>query len=339
MRWTIIILMSLSFACSKKDEAAPKPQQETEAEAPPAPLGPEEIDGPSPELPDELTGESPALGARPVVRLLDQGQEPRQTLRWNVKRGFKQAVSANVSSAIDALVVMLRVQAPRYVVSYDLTMKAKQVDEDGTVHVTFAVSSARPRLAATGKPERTEQLKVGARALTRVTGSYALGRRGAISNFQITSPSATTPIGDEMIDNLRWALIRLTPVFPPDPVGQGAKWTVHEGTEQGGIHVNQLTTIELAKAKGSRIELELRVQQSAAPQSFENIGTKRALDLLGLRGTASGSLAYNLNELAPRAADIEAKVFKTARQRPKDPSDNTVDFGVGTVRAVEVVDR
>ena len=76
MRWSIIILMSLtSLACSKKEAPAPaEPEQAAETETPPSAEGSEQTADTTeetPELPEELTGETPAVGAPPVVKVLE----------------------------------------------------------------------------------------------------------------------------------------------------------------------------------------------------------------------------------------------------------------------------
>jgi hypothetical protein len=323
MRWSIIILMSLSsLACSKKEApAAPEPEQAAETETPPSAEGSEETADPieeTPELPEELKGETPAVGAPPVVKMLEQGKEPRQALRWNVKPGFEQKVSADVSFGVDAVVVILGFRLPEYVVSYDLTMRAKKVEDDGTVRVAFTVDKASTASQGTPKEQR-DSLNMALRGATKTTGSYTLGPRGRMTDIEINVPTGAKRMSHEMVDNLRWALVQMTPAFPREPLGQGAKWTVHQGIGQGGIHINQLTTMEIVKVEGSRVELSMNVQQSAAPQPFKNPGTGATLNLsivdgrASLNGVASGSLTWDLAELAPRAVSIGAEVIKGVR--------------------------
>ena len=349
MRWSIIILMSLSLACSKKEApAAPEPEQAAETETPPSAEGSEETADPAeetPELPEELKGETPAIGAPPVVKVLEQGKEPRQALRWNVKPGFEQKVSADVGFAIDAVVAVLRFGLPKYVMSYDLTMQAKKVESDGTVRVAFTVDKASTNWKAVGKEQRAP-LKTALRATRKVTGNYTLGPRGRMTDIETSIPPGAKRMSHEMVDNLRWALIQMTPAFPEEPLGQGAKWTVHQGIEQGGIHINQLTTMEIVKVEGSRVELATNVQQSAAPQPFKNPGTGATLSLsivngvARLNGVASGSLTWDLTELAPRAVNIEADVIKGVRYDPHDGSTKqAVEVAVKTDRTVEVTEK
>jgi len=318
MRWSIIILMSLSLACSKKEPAAPAESEQAADTETPAAATPAK---PVVELAKELEGETPAAGAPPVLNVLERGQEPRQALRWNIKPGFEQKVSVKVGFSIDAIVAVLRVGDAEYVVSCELTMRAKKVEDDGTVRVAFAVDQANTRKGTLWDNPRGNRLKLALATTRKVTGSYRLGPRGAISDFKMNVPSDANRSGHDMADNLRLALIQMTPTFPKEPLGQGAQWTVHESVNQGGIRVNQLTTMEIVKTEGTRVELAVNVQQSSAPQPFQNPGTALTLALLSSNGMASGSLGWDLTELAPHAANIEASVTKIIRQDPKDPTD------------------
>jgi hypothetical protein len=135
----------------------------------------------------------------------------------------------------------------------------------------------------------------------------------------------------------------MTPALPEEPLGQGAKWTVHEGITQGGIHVNQLTTMEIVKVEGNRVELATNVRQSAAPQLFKNPGTGATLNLSivdgmgSLTGVASGSLTWDLTELAPRAVNVDAEVIKGVRYKSGDQK--PVEMAVKTDRTVKVVEK
>jgi hypothetical protein len=351
MRWSIIILMSLtstSLACSKKEAPAPaEPEQAAETETPPSAEGSEQTPDPAeetPELPEELKGETPAVGAPPVVKVLEQGKEPRQALRWNVKPGFEQKMSADVSFAVNAVIAVIAFGSPKYVLTYELTMRAKKVEDDGSVRVTFKVDEARSTNWDKVDEEQQAPLKTALRGAGETTGSYTLSPRGRTTNVEINVPPGAGRMSVEMVDSLRWALALMTPLLPGEPLGQGAKWTLHQGIEQGGIQVNQLTTLEIVKLEGSRVELSMNVQQTAAPQVFKNPGTAATLSLsiLGEKasfgGLAIGSLTWNLTELAPRAVNIESEVIKGVTYRPS-PDKKAVSVAVKTDRAVKVIEK
>ena len=352
MRWSILLLLSLSLACTKKEAAAPvEPEPAAETETAPSSEGPEPLVGVpedptaevprpkgAPELPEPLRTAAPPLNAASTLELLEQGKEPRQALRWTLKPGFEQKVSLDVGFSLDALVVVLRVGEPIYVVSFDLTLRAGKANKDGSVPVSFKVDKAvmgMKYLAA----DRTERMETALAAARKITGSYTLGPRGRVSNLEVKLPADATRTGHDMADNLRWALIQMTPELPEEPLGQGAKWTVHKGITQRGIHVNQLSTMELVKVDGNRVELALKQQQSAAKQPFQDPGFPMTHKLTLLSGTADGPLDWDLTELAPRAADLSASVLKALEQGTNTADGQTLEVIVQASRALKVIKK
>ena len=207
-------------------------------------------------------------------------------------------------------------------------------ESDGSVHVDFKVDGAtiNPKTIGDKRLSRIEQALSSAR---KITGSYTLGPRGHMTALKMNIPKDATRTGQDMADNLRWALVQMTPAFPEEPVGQGAKWTVHEGVQQGGIHVNQLSTMEVVKIEGSRVELAVQAQQSAAPQPFSNPGIAIINQLKLLGAEANGSLDWDLTQLAPRAADLSSNVLKSVDQPTSDPENPTVEVIVKASRALK----
>jgi|GEM_PF-3331267 len=351
MRWSIITVLSLSLAglaglaCSKKEPPAPADTEQA-AETEPAPAGgisepaADSAEVPIPkgaaELPEPLKTPAPPVTAPPVIEVLEQGQEPRQALRWNIKPGFEQKLSANVGYTLDAVVVFLRVGEPIYVVSYDLTLRAEKVEDDGRARIAFTVDGANIDMKTVGE-KRVSRLKTALTSMRKVTGSYTLGPSGRITGFKMNLPSDARRTSHDMADTLRWALLHMTPTFPEEPLGKGAKWTVHEGIEQAGIHVNQLTTWKVEKLEGTRVELTMEDQQSAAKQSFQDPGLPLTKKLTLLSGTANGPLSWDLTELAPRSADLGAGILKAAEQpRTDDPKQRPLEVLMKVHRALQI---
>ena len=85
------------------------------------------------------------------------------------------------------------------------------------------------------------------------------------------------------------------------------------------------------------MELAIEQQQSAAKQSFQDPGLPMDKKLTLLSGMANGPLTWDLNELAPRAADLGAGVLKAAEQpRRDDPTQRPVEVLIKTHRALQI---
>lgn len=326
MRWFILILITLSLACSKKQESAPvEPEQATEAEATSPAEGAELLKSPEkaagfeniemPPLPPELQAEAPPLGAPPTVIVLEQGSEPRQALRWTVRSGFEQKTTTDIGLGVNAVVGLVQTDMAETVISYDLSMQAKNVAKDGTIAVAFKVDDAQVKLRGGFPVQQTERQKKAMRQRADVAGSYALSARGAITNLEMTKASDGSPANAALIDSLQWALVQLTPALPEEPVGPGARWTVHESFVQGGIHAHQVRTVELVKVEGNRVELTMETRQTAGPQPYTNPLTGAKFDLESSNGVVHGSLDWDLSRLAPMTASIVGNAIDGAMYR------------------------
>lgn len=352
MRWSILLLMSLSLACSKKEPAAPtEPEQAAETEAPSdsegfspelgAPTEPS-ADVPRPkgaeELPPPLRTPAPPLSKPPVIEVLDQGEEPRRALGWKIKPGFEQKLSADIGFSIEAIVVVLRTREGAYTLTYDLNVRAEKVGADGSVRVAYEVDDANVNLKRVGE-QRLERMKLAVTTARQIRGGYTLGPRGRITDFEMKIPDGMTRTGHDMADNLRWALFQMTPIFPEQAVGEGAKWTVHQGVLQRGIRVNQLTTFKVVKLEGERVELTMEQLQSAAKQAFRDPGLPVTKQLTLLSATANGPLKWDLTELAPRAADLGSGVLKAAEQPSTDPKHRPLEVLIQSNRALQITEK
>lgn len=350
MRWSIIILIALGLGCSKKQEpATTETEQAAEAESPAVGEAPEAaavMADPEaatdfkvedlPPLPPELEGQAPLLDAPPLVNVLERGSEPRQELRWRVESGLEQPLTATLGIGVDAVIVLIRSKMPLVESAYDLTMRAKKVRKDGTVQVGFHVTGVEVVVPEGAEPKQTEAQKLAMQERAKVVGSYTLSPRGGISDFKLVKASDGTQAGPGLVDLLRWSLGQMTPALPSEPVGVGAKWSAHESVIQGGILVNQLRTIELVKVDGNRLELSVDLRQSASPQPYTNPMTGAKFELQGLNGTGSGTLGWDLSQLAPRTASFEANALDSAVFRNEDKT-RKASVAVHNQRTIKVV--
>lgn len=355
MRWSFLILIALSLACSKKESAPAEPEEAVEAETPPAegaPDAPEGLEAKKlmenpgaatqfkledlPPLPPELGGETPALDSAPTVNVLESGAEPRRAIRWKVEQGSEQKLKVDVGMSVDAVIVLIRSKMPETVVAYDLTLEAKKVKRDGTVEVAFKVDDARSVRAPTSKSAvQSEAQKRALKQRTNVVGSYVLSPQGALSKFEVKKATDGSEANAALADSLRWTLGQLTAVFPDQPIGRGAKWSVQQSIIQGGIHANELRTFELVELDGKRAKLSVDVRQTAAPQPYVNPMTGAKFELETLNGIGKSSLEWDLGRLAPDAADVKADSLDGAVFRKPDQTQKA-SVAVHTERKVTV---
>lgn len=345
----IIIVAFASLACSKKQPAAP-PELESATEAPetegsaaenaedvPSALAKELDNIEVVALPEELKGETPALDAAPTIKVIEPGAEPRAALRFNVAPGFEQKAAIDVGFGLEASVIMLTIRNPQYTVSFDLSMRAKKAKADGSVLVSYEVEGAKLDSSKQTKAKRIEALERAAKGAETLSGSYTLTSRGRVTHSTVKVSEGAPPESHDIADNLRVALLQIVPALPKEPVGMGATWTAHESIMQGGVHVNQFRSFELVSLQNGIAELKVDLEQSAAPQPYENPGKPIPLELLVLSGHGETQVAWDFSKLAPTRTDIDLTVLRGIRQVfEKDGRPQAADTVTQSTRTVDI---
>lgn len=300
--------MCLGLGCSKKEApppAEPAPAAETETTG----AGGSETAA-TLELPPELQAATPPLGDPPSLKLLEPGDKPRRELRWDVDPGLEQTLSIKLEFGIEAVIELLKVQSPDRSTIYKIKLRVKEVLPGGTIRVAFTIDEVNAQYTTRAEPRQAKRLKAAVGTIQGLSGSYSLDPRGSVENVQIELPSGALTEAQDMVDNLKWSLSQMTPSLPKEQVGAGAKWTAHRGVQQSGVHVNQLSTMKIAKLEGTRLDIKTELQQSATPQTVRYPSTSEPLELVTYSAEGSGEVAWDLTELRPRTASMKSAVYK-----------------------------
>jgi hypothetical protein len=202
--------------------------------------------------------------------------------------------------------------SPPRTITYDITLTATH--SKGAVRVNFAIDEARPESEHL-KPEQLKAVKSAAAAMQGVNGSYSLSPQGVVTDFRLELPPEAPSGAQEMADNLAWAFQRMFPALPDVPLGEGAKWTVHRGVQQGGIHANELSSLELTKLQGGRAELGVQLEQAATAQTYDPPDGRGSIKLSALWGEGQGTVIVDLTKLMPITATARASVTKNGSKQ------------------------
>jgi hypothetical protein len=302
MRWTILILLSFGFACSKTEVPPPaETAPATESEAPGAKEAP-------------LSAEQLSTAEPPSIQLVEPGKEPRRTLRRSVPPGFEQKLSFTTKIAVKALFQGVLGGSVDYpIATYEMSVKAEGTVPGESTTVLFTVNKVSFADLSTTPERQRDEWKKAATLVQGATGSYTFGARGWIENVKVELRSRTSRKARQMADDLEWSLQQLSMPLPEEPVGEGAKWTVKNGLKQGGVQVDQLATVELVTIEGPRVDVKMGIEQAATPQDYTQPGGfGEALELKSLTATGSGEATWNLTELVPRSLNIETSEDKVA---------------------------
>lgn len=139
---------------------------------------------------------------------------------------------------------------------------------------------------------------------------WRAGDDGQISSLRLATPQEANDEARGIVEQAIMKMTSLPIVFPSEPIGQGATWTV-ESRVTGEATLLQTTTYTLNKLDGDTVELGVDVAQrpSLGALSFEGQaqGTElenKTLNVLDSSTKTSGSLTVDLHKPLPTAGDV-----------------------------------
>lgn len=268
-----------------------------------------------------------ALAVDPArVMVQDTGQGPGRLLEFNditteeteaapqdttlaVSQGFNQTVAT--AEAVD-------ITAP--------AAGDRQAAEVETVTLPLSAVTA-----AAGEPEneievvadRDVQLRLGTPTHSDTSlnedlasaAGFKLGMRsnnsGQATTVQLAAPVDATDIGRQAAESALMKVLSLPVVFPDEPVGPGAIWSV-DSRVTGEATLLQTTTYTLTGIQGERLELAVSVSQRPALGALSLEGQEGAaegeagtLNVLNSNTSSSGSLSIDLGAPLPVAGRVD----------------------------------
>lgn len=146
------------------------------------------------------------------------------------------------------------------------------------------------------------------------TEGFELGLRsdanGQVSTVGFAAPVDATDEARAALEGALRKVLSLPVVFPAEPVGPGAVWSV-DSRVTGDANLLQTTTYTLRTFDGDRAELDVSVAQRPALGALSLEGQPGApedadtLDVLNSNTTSSGSLTVELDNPLPTAGRVD----------------------------------
>src|SRR5262249_44905917 len=107
------------------------------------------------------------------------------------------------------------------------------------------------------------------------------------------------------LDSMQGMLGQASPL-PAEPVGVGARWETEAVLHQNGLEMHQVSRFTLRERAGSRVKLDVEIEQSAPAQEMKIPSGKGATaHLESLRGTGGGTLELDLGRVVPRRGRLD----------------------------------
>ncbi len=261
----------------------------------------------APRVTVETLGDVRGGGTVLAFRDVADGADDPQEVRVTVSDGFTQTVQR--ADAVDPAA-----PAGGDVVSLTLPLTA--------------VSSEAPAPAETEQPAtRRVDLRLGVAESTDLTlledlrsaEGFRLGWRaddtGQISTVEFAAPTGATDEGRSYAESALTTLTSLPVVFPEEPVGVGATWSV-DSRVTGDANLLQTTTYTLTAIEGDLVDLDVEVSQRPSMGAIPISDVPGAEDAQGqeLRvqsseTTSTGAITVDLTRPLP----VDGRIAYTTR--------------------------
>lgn len=178
--------------------------------------------------------------------------------------------------------------------SYDQTTTA--VDESGRMRIEFAMRGVT--VEQDGSPLAT-RLAQDMEPLARASGWAIMDERGRTLAAEFEMPDAEQSAQQSMA-NIRDTMTQLTPPFPEEPVGVGARWTATSHIT-GKMNIDQVATYTLVSLADDGVILDVALTQTAAPQRVETGQEGVVAELRSMSGSGEGRMTIRTDRLVPQA--------------------------------------
>lgn len=249
----------------------------------------------------DTTNVEDAVGVKveaPKVQVLEPGAQPGRELRYQ-DAGSEQHSTLAISSGFNNSTAndgQFNPQAPAGGDVFTLKSQA-----NATAELQGDSRSVLVELSGL----KIDDLEVASDVAT--TDGFQAGwfsdNTGKVTSVNFAAPVDANDRGRGIAEEYLRTLVSSQVVFPEQPLGIGAKWSVEARVTLGSTML-QTTTYTLKGMDGDVLELEAEVQRRPAEGAIESGDT--ALKVLGSTTTSKAHLRVDLHQPLPTSGDVAA---------------------------------
>lgn len=259
-----------------------------------------------------LAGFARAADTQPTVTLVDAGSGAKSELRYDIPEGTAQKGTMSMKLKMSQSMGGMNMPAQAMPeMRTPVTIKVLERLKDG-----FRFEAVMEGMEVIDNGEMpTQQIDMMRKMLGQIAGATARGVidvRGYQRDVQVEMPSGVDPMIKQQADQTVGSMKQITMPLPLEAVGEGAKWTVEQSFDEGGLKFKQVATCVLKERKGSTLVLDIDIVQSADPQKLTNPQMPgQEIDLQKFVGAGKATVTLDLTRAWPVESTIESKVNMT----------------------------
>jgi hypothetical protein len=248
-------------------------------------------------------------GARPMTRLVEQGEEPRTAMAYEFSKGSARPLAIALDTTL-GLTAPGKTMPPTSVPRMTMTLGLDVAEKNGAGD--WRIDAKLSDVAVTARTPVEEQIATAMRTqLAGVKGmqmGYWITPHGHVHDAKVDLPSSFPAQAQQVMQGMNQSFETMVAPLPEEPIGVGAKWQVVSRLANSGADLLQFATFTLKAREGSRMVLDVAIQQLAANDKIEVpglAGVSATLKKFGSNG--SGSTDIDTKDPAPDKGNVTVK--------------------------------
>ena len=270
----------------------------------------------------------PPVGAVPVVRLSDPGNEPRSPLRYRWTAGERYQLQAKTEMSF-TMGPAAAEATPRRLPDFVVTGGLEILSVDSTGVATVAVSLRISAGEVEGvDPEFVREIDARYGAIGELPAKLTIDPRGRCVVLEMRQPEGLGEQAAEMVTGQPHQLpVMFAAYVPEEPVGEGARWERLRTVPHSDFVAPERVLLELKKRQGSDVVIEQK-SVLVEPAREKERGGRRVRVIEGRRISAGVGVG--------RLDSLKLAVGTSATRRVRE---QTLPEGKATERAIQMTTR
>lgn len=232
----------------------------------------------------------PAIGAPAITKIITPGAAPRRAVRYTVPVGYKGSMNMTTTMEIGGAMAM-----PPMGMEMGLNVGVSAVAPNGDITMTMLFTKAG--LSPGADPAIAAALQGALGQIVGMKGTTVMSNRGVAKSVKMDLDNIKDPAMSQAFSQVSQQLENMVAPFPEEAIGVGAKWEVRQAMENQGLFLFQRAEYEVTAMTPTSLSLNIKLEQTAPPQSVSNPqlpqGTQMMLERMTTSGAGTGTIPTN----------------------------------------------
>ncbi len=247
--------------------------------------------------------------AKPTIKLLEAGEEPRVELRYrpsvDTKENTEMRMQMRMTQGMNGMEM-----PPMSMPQMRMFMEAAvdEIEDNGNIKYTSRLTKTEVREDRSVNPMIRQQIMQALRAMEGLKVRINMSNQGVPELVKTEMPDSMNPMAQQQMEGLMGSFEQMATPFPDEPVGKGARWEVKSTLTQQGMTIQQTTLYTIKSISGSMVELDVKTAQTAEEQDMENpmLPPGATVRLMKFEGNGEGTSSMDLNRIAPKQMQMKS---------------------------------